>query len=73
MLYSVEDMTSKVIRIRLMLPMGEPEAAIISTMRELAEKLLHNFTLRGLHEISNISTAKEPTRYIVDNDSGAIL
>lgn len=62
-LYSVEDMTQKVIRIRLILPLGEPESSIIATMRDLAESLLHKLTLRGIHEISNISTAKEPTQY----------
>lgn len=57
-IYSDNNMDQKVIRIRPFLPPGEPDTEIISVLRELAEDLLNNFTLRGIQEIAKISTTQ---------------
>jgi DNA-directed RNA polymerase II subunit RPB1 len=58
-IYSDNAADQKVIRIRPYLPQGETDTEIIAVLRELAEDLLQNFTLRGFQEIPKISTTKD--------------
>jgi hypothetical protein len=55
-IYSDENMTEKVIRIRPYFPSSETDIEIIAFLREMAEGILKNYTLRGIQEISKIST-----------------
>jgi len=55
-IYSDNNMDNKVVRIRPFVPQGEPDTEIIALLRELAEDMLKNFTLRGFPEIAKIST-----------------
>jgi hypothetical protein len=54
-------MEQKVIRIRPYLPHGELDVSIIQILREVADRLLNSFTLRGFEEISKFSITRDHT------------